>query len=653
MPPTIKKEIAESFSNCSWGTNLSDPPTELLKYQVKYSRNAILSANGFYFRRGYKNIDISGGWGGSFQGIFEHIWKDGTTIILAVNNSILYSIDLTAKTKTVLYSGTGTGTASFASYLGSCFVATGGALVKVEKVSTTISAYRVGIAAPTAGTAAAAAGGTLPDGVYHVYISYARKVSSTIVLYSKPLQLSDVTLGGGSNTVSITSFANSADGQVNDKVVWMSDAAGADIYYYGETNDNTSTTVTVTSNANRNASIRMDVFAYYNELPPNFTYICAFNNMLWGSVTNVVNYSLQSSGNVYDMERFYTKNALTFPQSIYGIFSLGQDLFLNTMNGLIKIPEGKPYSQTLDINGVYFINMNTVCEYNERKIGLTNFGVRYFDGTRFSEYDLGANIRAEINLGLNTTSTYRFSALLMKRTFVNESDKKSLSRYEYHLSYNDDSLTTKNNNRRLILNLDGMFQLDNGANVTPWEVWTNGFSYGIFTRSGIDIYGVNHTTLSAILFKEDPDSTIDEGVYLEDGTLGTSTSYLTAIVDTPTKIYPLDAMVFWTHAAILRQASIKTTIIVAFDELNLHEQQVESTPADSESSYFKWDVSGSGWDEGKWTIDKPEIITHVIGENALGNLMYLRIIAIGDDPYYNFKKIEMYGQLNRNMLLWS
>ena len=56
------------------------------------------------------------------------------------------------------------------------------------------SGYPIGIAPPEGVLAAAAAGGSLPTGVYKIYAGYARKVAGSNVQFSVGQVIADVTL---------------------------------------------------------------------------------------------------------------------------------------------------------------------------------------------------------------------------------------------------------------------------------------------------------------------------------------------------------------------------------------------------------------------------------------------------------------------------
>ena len=150
----------------------------------------------------------------------------------------------------------------------------------------------MGIVAPSGASAVAHAGGSLALGDYKVYVSYCRTVGGVNRLYSVGESLGTVTLAGGNQTIRIT-LANSADTQVNNKVVWMTDADGSVVYFYHETGDNTTTTIDVTSDTNKNSALLYSTVALNNDVPPNIEWIFAHNNRLIGSIDNVVYYNCE------------------------------------------------------------------------------------------------------------------------------------------------------------------------------------------------------------------------------------------------------------------------------------------------------------------------------------------------------------------------
>jgi hypothetical protein len=226
-----KNEIIYDLGVVLGGINNNDPSNSLLKNQVVYSSNWILKQKGFKRFPGVENLTAKHAINNYLRGMHIYPETDGTEHLLEVHGGKLYEVNKSTGDLTELYNMTGSGEAWFCNYWGKCFLTNGTKVIKVENST----AYQVGIDAPTTGTAAAVAGGSLPDGIYKVYIGYARKVSGVNVLYSSGKDLGSVECKDGANTVRILSFGNSSDPQVNNKIVWMTDAGGSIYYFYHKT----------------------------------------------------------------------------------------------------------------------------------------------------------------------------------------------------------------------------------------------------------------------------------------------------------------------------------------------------------------------------------------------------------------------------------
>ena len=471
-----KKAVDYSIESLSGGMNNTDPAVDVgKKYISKSPRYQIRSCLDFMLhtkkqRPGTQSITHS--FTDYIRGLGTYLRHNGTEYLLAMSGGKLYSVDKTLGTLTELYELTGQGEAWFQDYLDICIVANGTAVVKVEGTN----CYQMGIAAPTGVTASAVAGGTLPDGVYKIYVSYARKVSGSNVLYSQGQLVADVTCGTGSNTIRFT-FANSADAQVNNKVIWLTDADGAVWYFYHETDDNTTTTVDVASATSRSTSLLYQTLALYNYDVPAFEHILVFNNYLYGSIGNTLYRSLQA-GTQYDLERFDTSatgNNAEYPFNIEGIHALGDHLYLDTVAGMIMIPYGDITAQHKLIEGEYFKYPRTVVPWAGGLIGLTAKKIGFFDGNNFLAHDISQDIKPEIAKVLGGANTNTLpSAAVYRRS----------DRAEYHLVYCDTEVSKGMNNRRLVLNLDQL-AFHPGNNVSaPWESWSAGANYIVVDNSG-------------------------------------------------------------------------------------------------------------------------------------------------------------------------
>ena len=503
MAAVIKPALVD-FSDVSGGVNTTDPVTSVRPNQITACANAILRKTGFQRVPGFLGIGTSKMLTPAGRLEWNYVRHSGDENIVVMDAAgILYSVNETTGVATSLYDLGGSGEAWAANWQDKCWVCNGTDLVKVEGST----AYPVGIAAPiTTPTNAAYSGGTLADGVYKMYVGYARTVAGLSVLYGRGVELADVTLAAGANTVVITNIPNSPDPQVNNKVLWMTDAAGAVYYYYGETGDNTTTSISVSSDANKNNALLYSVEAATNYRVDNPQFIAFHDKRLWVVVDNIVFYSYQE-GNVYDLERFDTAiNYISYPFKVTGLISLGEHLYINTTQGIIKQPYGDPTARyELVSTGqtgkpFYFTEMRTVDYWNQSVIGLTNDGVRVFDGTRFSDIDLGAEIREEVaEMYDGAGDDHRPCGKVHRRPF----------RTEYVLSYRDRDVNLDMNNATVVLSLDSLKFYGNGNFHAAWEKWTGGFGY-IITKKNNDIIYMQSGRKGCMLLKEATNTAYDQ-----------------------------------------------------------------------------------------------------------------------------------------------
>ena len=154
------------------------PAIAIGKKQVTRCLNAIIREQGWKRSPGYLGLKATAMTAAYLKGLHIYERLAGTETLLLVSGGKLYSVNETNGAITELYNLTGTGEAWFANAYDNCYVCNGTKVVKVEGTT----AYQVGLTAPTGASVAAVAGGTLPDGDYNVYVSYARKVSGANVL---------------------------------------------------------------------------------------------------------------------------------------------------------------------------------------------------------------------------------------------------------------------------------------------------------------------------------------------------------------------------------------------------------------------------------------------------------------------------------------
>lgn len=452
-----------SFSQLNGGKANAYPAHAIQRNQCALALNAILEQSGISRAPGYLGLKSTELFAGYNRGTFRFLADSGEEFVLSVSGNKLYQVNITDGTLTELYTLTGDHEVFGCTANGKFWLSSGADNVKVEYVSAgTLAAYRVGIAAPTGFTASAVAGGSLALGVYSVYASYARKVGGTIVLHSAPQSCGTVTLSGGNQTIRVAATA-STDPQVGAICVWLTEANGATVYFFGEF-ANTTGNKDVTSNANENTSLLLAIESAPNSLPGTFVGIFAHDGRLWGWTGDNKLYFSYKAQNVYDLERFpadYVIPTISYP--VLSCFSVGANLYINTSGGIYVLPGAETGAKPEHIEKfLYFprYQVKTVVEHNGLAWGVTNDGFRYFDGERFS-IDLSKHIKPDID-ALRAGSNENFYAF-------GHIHRRGGKRTEYHLSYRDTVSSLTINSAHLILNLDTLQVQDANTYQAAWE----------------------------------------------------------------------------------------------------------------------------------------------------------------------------------------
>jgi hypothetical protein len=623
-----KTEVQVDFTRMDGGLNTTDPAVSLKRNQIQYAMNVKPRKNGFSLLPGYLGLATSAIFEAPVKGMHIYQRDDGTEILLAMSGGKLYYVNPSDGSKTELYDLTGTGDAWFANTTDKCFVCNGTKLVKVESASL---AYQVGITAPAAGNAAAAAGGTLPDGAYGVYIGYARKVGS-LYLFSQGYSLGNVTLGTGSNTVAITNFAQSADAQVTHKIVWMTDAAGAIYYYYAEADNDATTTVNVANNSTRNTSYKYAVDAELNYVPGAAQYVFAFNNIVFYSIDKSLYWSLRAA-NDFDLDRFNTQangRIATYEFKIKGIFSIGQDMFLNTEGGVIRVPYGDPnnqYGYARD-RGVFFLYPQTIRNIEGGVVGLTNRGFKIFNGESFTELNLGKDIQPEIDRIISgADSDFVPNACIHRRN----------DRVEYQVLYRDLTVGTACHNRCLMLNISTLVLQDNDRYTCQWYMSDVSGSHQVETKNGT-MYRAQSIATGGTIYKEVTTTTQKNYVYNNSGALLTTATSKTWKVITREELPDPEARCRWFNILLLmlnrRAVTVKTRIA----------DRAEDTDSVSAGTQNVSTWGNALWESSVWSIDKPIIRKLKLAAGKLkGRSVYLEIEQTADDTQFDLQMIRLIG----------
>jgi hypothetical protein len=497
------------------GLNNNDRPTDIgerytaryPKYQCIDTINMILS--NMTRKKGSEGLkyDISG----TIEGMAFYPQESGDNTLLMVSGGKLYSVNTSTGALTELYNLTGSDEANFVTAYNKCFVCNGAEVVKVEGSN----CYLLGIAPPSSGSTGAVSGGSLPDGTYKIIVGYARKVGGVNVLYSVGVAVSDVVIASPNSTAQIL-LANSSDPQVNNKIIWMTDAGSSSPYYfYHETDDNTTTVINVTSNSNKNSSLIYSSQAQNNLRPEAFEDITFLNNKIFGKIGKTIYYSKQA-GTQYALECFPEANTFDLPHYIVSLFTYDDNLYANCINQIVKIPNGDPGQRRVEIYGktfsggrLYFKYPRTVINFSDYIIGLTQDGVRKFYNDKMISIDISKDVKPDITHAYNgSSSTVKPSALLLRQN----------DRTEYHLSYAKTSVGTDLNNMTLVLNLDTL-SLDtdrNTAIVSAWEKYDTGFDFGAVAPDGSTVFFGQSKSGKSVIYEPKDTEVTDENIYVGD-----------------------------------------------------------------------------------------------------------------------------------------
>jgi hypothetical protein len=508
-----RKPVTLDFSDMSGGKNNARPQNAINDGQVAECMNAVIEQRGFTRAPGYLGLKSTASLP-SFCRYFNFYRKaDNSELALAVSNSKVSSVSTVDGSVADLYTLAGDSESFGFNALGKHFIANGTDFIKVESTG---SAYMVGITAPTGASARAYGAGTLTAGTYHIYVSYARKVSGLIALYSYPMDLGNVTVSG-SQAIEIT-CPNSPDPQVTDKIVWAIEPSGSVSYQYYDHPNNTATVFSVTNSAGKSILLIMDVEAVANYPIPLFTGIYYFDGRILGWKGNKLYWSIPAGANDNDLERFPQENFRAMPYTILSCFELSGVFFMNTEGGVYRLPNGD-LSEAADYLGssLYFVHHRSHKEFKGFIWGVTNDGVRYFDGETFSQ-DLSKDIKPDIDIIIAGMADNYYPCI--------EIHRRSGKRTELHLSYRDTNISVNCNNSHLVLNLDSIVINDETDYKIAWESWEGGFNYTAISKNGTFYAVQNCDGLGASVIKENGKA--DQFVYDKVGT------FLTEV--TPKKI---------------------------------------------------------------------------------------------------------------------
>jgi hypothetical protein len=584
-----------SFSDFTGGVNINDHAISLNQNQIADCMNAILLKRGFKRYPGTVNLTAKDACSDYFRGMFHSSNITGTNFLYEVHGGKVYSVDKTTGSLTELYDMTGQGEAWGSVSHGKLFLCNGSKVIKIEGNT----AYQVGITPPTGVTATGSnTGGTLPNGVYKIFAGYARRSSGTDVLYSKGQSITDVTISGSNvGKIVIANFANSSDLQVGNKVIWMTLANGVTYYLFDSTGDNSTTTWEITSTSTYNNAITYDAYAMNNDLPGAFTFLFIMDKRIFGVIDNIVYYSLKGATE-YDLERFPTKNNITYPYRITGLFSCGGHLCINTAeNGVIIQPNADITAKFEHIEQITsFRYIRTVANWNGNKIGMTSDRIGLFrsDTLKFDPFDYGINIKPVLQrVWVNDDSNHRPCGVVFRRE----------NRNEYQLSIMDSLVNDKNNNRTYVLNLSRTIFQDIDNYNTPWEIIGRGFNYAVVDTANT-LFMAQSFEGSSTIYKELAQHSTEIGIYKDAGTyLDTATDMLMYIKTRTVTKNMFTKMIIENIRALFKSSKISNLLITVEDDPAKLITQDTTASAFGQTLWDDFNWADTDGDEPIWSAE--------------------------------------------------
>jgi hypothetical protein len=636
------KGIVElDFSNYSLGLNTKESQFGIKNGQAyNGSINARFKSVGFDRAPGFFGLGETPPFTTYCKGLEIYSRSDGTQKLMGVSNGRLYEINTTTNAATERYNITGTGEAFGCSAYDKFFIANGAGSCMVENET----GYQIGITPPAACTVAAAAGGTLPDGVYTIYVGYALKVDGVNVLYSQGLLTASVTLGSGNNTIAFSSFANSSNTRVNNKVVWMSAGPSSidagTVFFYHETGNNTSTSFNITNSALRDNSKEYRILANPSQVPPVMTGLIFHDDRLFGWKNNVL-YASMKAASVYDLER-WPNITYSFPFHILSLFTIGTDLYLNTNNGIIKLPDADMQAKYDHVTKrLFYKYVRTVSKLDDTSgntqdspvIGWTNDGVRIFNGDGFT-IDLSKDVKPNIQMGMNNAnSTFQPDGFVCR----------SNARSEYRISYRDTNVNAVTNNRQLILNLDTLTIQSNNDFIASWELWEIGFTHACIDANNV-VYMAQSLNGNSQVFTETWGSVANKWVYGDSGALITVLTPKEIVVVSKIDIVDIIGRIRCEQIRVLSQLNADSKITVQMgDEFEIKETKTITNGGGAISLFD--DVAL--FDEAIFTSEQPIISVGKLKGNLKGSSAYIIYRQTADDVNMNVITIKLYVEFEQ------
>lgn len=619
-----KKPFVINFADTSGGVNNIEHPSLFNQNQVhEDSSGFMLKKSGVVKSLGSTGLSATDTFTDYLRLLTLHRQFAGTESMYALSGGTLSAVNKTNGALTSKFTmGEATKEGWATDSHGKKWICNGNKTVKIEGTT----AYQVGITAPSGITAAAAAGAGLPDGTYYIYVSYARKVSGANKLYSSGQLVAAVTLGSGNNQIAFT-FANSSDAQVNNKVVWLKSPSEAVHYFFYETDNNTTTSFTITGTTAKNTSVIYEYAAMDNGVPPAITYIYAFAGRLWGIINNIIYYSDIGDFSEYSLEIWRASNYQITPHKLTGIFSVGQNLYFNSEDGILLLPSG-------DINQMlyliesrwHFEYMRTVAAWNGGVIGVTNQGVRLFDGQQFTSFDFAYPIRSNLIKLYNSAANFQPCGFVYRRNF----------RDEYHLMWQDTTYSATTNNIHAVLNLSSAYWQESNNYNLAWEFQLISGNYAAVSAVDNTLFvGQSHETASKV-YKEDSTYAQCSYVYNKSGTLLGLNVDVESKLRTREFVFDISALMWVKKFYVFAQNDYPFTIhLYAGDNINKFSEPFVIAASGGTTAAFDSAV----WDTSIFPSENAASNKRKLPTDFKCRSLYVTITQTDND--YNFKLLKL------------
>lgn len=574
---------------------------------------------------------------GAIRGWFKYITVTGAEYKIAVSGQHIYNVDLSARTITDLYTLSSDTECFAVNFFGKLWIVNGVDAVKIES---DLSVSRIGIVAPSGFTAAAVGGGTLPAGDYIVYASYRREVAGLDVLYSAPQTIDTITVNG-SQGIDVT-VTLSSDDQVDGITIWATAADGADPYWIAE-GENENGTISITSDT-RNESLLMYELAAGNQLPLSINTIYATGKRLYGTASNSrkIYYSYPCQ-NEYDCERWATEYYVELPFTVYSLFAIGEDLFVNTLGGIYRFSYGdlsskpQPIVQGAGNNQIFYFPKNmlkTIVEYNRAVFGVTNDGVRFFDGNTFS-IDISKHIKPIIDTIIDDAGVYNPFGIVYRRSGV---------RTEYQISFRDSSIASNTNNRTIVLNIDELVIIDNNDYKAPWEYWTHGYCGAISTSSN-QLIVAQYNTYYGVIAIETGNTMLD--CLTDQSVLVTEVTNKRVYVKSKMIITELAGVDIWERIYFFASLGSDCAINLLITDASGYRDRMSIVHESADNPTFN--IPGQPVMFPLVFNANPWINKFVkCKKNSVGNAVVIEIDQTADDSIFEISRIELFGTHERN-----